>query len=54
MDKPKCWDCDTEVIWNGDHDAEHDIDFGLIVSNFTCPNCKAFYLLYWGEPEDLR
>ena len=21
-----CWHCDTELIWGGDHDIEHDID----------------------------
>jgi hypothetical protein len=54
-DKPKspaCWMCETELIWGGDHDDETGDH--LIATNYSCPNCKAFYLLYWGEPEDLR
>ena len=50
-ERPKCWDCGEEVIWGGDHDAEYDIDMGLIVSNYSCPNCQAFYLKYWGKAD---
>ena len=39
----KCWHCNTELIWGGDHDFE---DYGYtgegIVSNLSCPNCEAF------------
>ena len=49
IEKPKCWDCGEQLIWGGDHDPEYDLDQWLIVSNFTCPNCQAFYLKYWGE-----
>ena len=48
---PKCWDCGEQLIWGGDHDAEYDLDRGLIVSNYTCPNCQAFYLKYWGSAD---
>ena len=50
MNRPKCWDCGEEVIWGGDHDCETEDDH-LIVSNYTCPNCQAFYLKYWGEAD---
>jgi hypothetical protein len=49
--RPLCWQCNTEVIWGGDHDPEHDIDEHLIVTNYSCPNCKAFYLMYWGSAD---
>ena len=43
----KCWHCNSEVIWGGDHDNE---DYGRdgdgIVSNLSCSNCSAFYLCY--------
>ena len=52
IERPKCWDCGEQLIWNGDHDAEYDLDQGLIVSNYTCPNCQAFYLKYWGSADD--
>ena len=41
----KCWHCNTELIWGGDHDFE---DLGRegegIVSNFSCSNelCDVF------------
>jgi len=50
----KCYNCKTELIWGGDHDCEDDEDHA-IVTNLSCPNCKAFHLVYWGdkaEPED--
>ncbi len=38
-----CWHCDHELIWGGDHDtAEGD----AIETNLSCPNCKAFVLVY--------
>jgi hypothetical protein len=44
----KCWHCDTEIIWGGDHDTEDDEDYSM-VTNLTCPNCGAFHLVYWGH-----
>tara|TARA_R100000458_G_scaffold59791_1_gene71804 strand:- start:2432 stop:2671 length:240 start_codon:yes stop_codon:yes gene_type:complete len=43
----KCWHCNKELIWGGDHDYE---DYGLegegIVSNFSCRKCDATYECY--------
>lgn len=43
----KCWHCGGDVIWGGDHSYE---DYGIegegIVSNLSCSNCKADYLIY--------
>jgi hypothetical protein len=48
-----CWHCNTELIWGGDHDFE---DYGSegegIVSNLSCPECKAFVLVYTGTDDD--
>ena len=48
-----CWHCQTELIWGGDHSYE---DFGMegegIVSNFTCPKCKAYVEFYKGENDE--
>ena len=33
----KCWHCNTELIWGGDHDTEDNEDYD-IVSNLSCPN----------------
>ena len=48
----KCWACGGEVIWGGDHDDESDEGSHLIVSNLTCMDCDAFYLMYHGQRED--
>ena len=49
----KCWHCNSDVIWGGDHDYE---DYGLegegIVSNLSCSKCSANYLIYLGEEDD--
>jgi len=41
----KCWQCRSPLIWGGDQDCDDDEEF-LIVSNFSCSNCKAFVLFY--------
>ena len=50
----KCWHCNSEVIWGGDHTYE---DYGRdgdgIVSNLSCSgNCGAFYLCYLDLEEE--
>ena len=45
----KCFGCAGDVIWGGDHDIEDDEDY-FIVSNLSCSNCKAFYLMYHPMP----
>ena len=49
----KCWHCNSEVIWGGDHDYE---DYGMegegIVSNLSCSGCNALYLCYIGEDDE--
>ena len=47
----KCYNCQTELIWGGDHDCEDDEEHA-IVTNLSCPNCGAFHLVYWGHKED--
>lgn len=46
---PKCFGCGWSLIWGGDHDVEDDEDY-YIVSNLSCPECKAFYLMYHPTP----
>jgi len=51
----KCWHCNSEVIWGGDHSYE---DYGIpgegIVSNHSCSKCPAMYEIYLptGEPDE--
>jgi hypothetical protein len=47
----KCYNCQTELIWGGDHDCEEDEDHA-IVTNLSCPECGAFHLVYWGHKEE--
>ena len=49
----KCWHCNNEVIWGGDHDYD---DYGMegegIVSNLNCSKCEAEYLIYLPIPSE--
>tara|TARA_R110000824_G_scaffold395927_1_gene597046 strand:- start:367 stop:534 length:168 start_codon:yes stop_codon:yes gene_type:complete len=49
----KCWHCNHEVIWGGDHDYD---DYGMegegIVSNLNCSKCEAEYLIYLPIPSE--
>ena len=48
-----CWACLTELIWGGDDDTdESDNSEYLIVTNLSCPECKALVFVYHGEAED--
>jgi len=38
----KCWHCETELIWGGDHDIDEENDAYSIVSNLSCPKCQAY------------
>ena len=46
----RCWFCNEELIWGGDHDFE---DYGRegdgVVANLSCPKCNAFFLAYSGD-----
>lgn len=37
----KCWHCDTDLIWGGDHDIEDSDDFST-VTNLSCPSCDSY------------
>ena len=37
----KCWHCNDELIWGGDHDAIEDSGF-VMVTNLTCPTCESY------------
>ena len=44
----KCWVCNTELIWGGDHDLEDDEEH-KIVTNLSCPKCEAYVEVYHGK-----
>ena len=35
----KCWHCESDLIWGGDHDIE-DLDIDGILTNLSCSNKK--------------
>ena len=43
----KCWHCNTDLIWGGDHDIEEeDSEEYSMVTNLSCPKCDAFVEVY--------
>ena len=51
----KCWHCESDLIWGGDHDIE-DLDTGGdgIVTNLSCSNedCNTHVEIYHYFPLD--
>jgi hypothetical protein len=47
----KCYLCETELIWGGDHDCEEGDDY-LIETNLSCPKCGALVIVYHPKPEE--
>ena len=44
----KCYNCNAELLWGGDHDCEED-EHHYVVTNLSCQECEAFVLVYWGK-----
>ena len=42
----KCWHCNTELIWGGDHDIEHEEEDYSMETNLSCPKCHSFTVVY--------
>ena len=47
-----CWHCQTQLIWGGDHDIEDEDEFYSMVTNLSCPECKAAVNVYYPKEED--
>ena len=47
----KCWHCNTELIWGGDHDIDHEDEDYCMETNLSCPNCRAFHVVYLPKNE---
>jgi Zn finger protein HypA/HybF involved in hydrogenase expression len=37
----KCWHCNEELIWGGDHDIEEEDEKFSMVTNLSCPKCES-------------
>jgi formate dehydrogenase maturation protein FdhE len=48
----KCWHCDEELIWGGDHDIEEENEEYMIVTNLSCPRCDSYVEVYLPRTQD--
>ena len=44
--KMKCWHCNEELIWGGDHDIEEEDEKFSMVTNLSCPKCESHVDVY--------
>jgi len=44
----KCWVCNEELVWGGDHDIDEDETYSMI-TNLSCPECEAYVEVYHGK-----
>ena len=49
----KCWHCNKELIWGGDHDVEDNEDYS-IVTNLSCPKCHSYVEVYYPSEKLLK
>ena len=42
----KCWHCDTELIWGGDHATKKNDTYSM-VTNLSCTECHCFVEVYY-------
>jgi len=49
----KCWHCNTELIWGGDHDIDEEDENYCMVTNLSCPNCESFVEVYLPKDKPL-
>ena len=42
----KCWHCNKELIWGGDHDIEEENEDYDVVTNLSCPKCYSAVYVY--------
>ena len=42
----KCYVCDTDLIWGGDHDIEDENEDYIMETNLSCPKCNSAGIIY--------
>jgi uncharacterized protein with PIN domain len=48
----KCWVCNEELVWGGDHDIDEDVEIDnehTMITNLSCQNCNAYVEVYHGS-----
>jgi len=48
----KCWHCDTQLIWGGDHDTEKENEEYIMETNLSCPECNSLTIVYLPKEEN--
>ena len=49
----RCWHCNTELIWCGDHDLEDEAEEYVMVTNLSCPNCGSYVEVFLPKEKEL-
>ena len=49
-----CWHCNSELIWNGDHDIEEENEDYSMVSNLSCPKCHCLVEVYYPSKKTIK
>ena len=47
-----CWHCNSELVWGGDHDIEHEDDAYAMVTNLSCHNCESIVDVYYPKEKE--
>ena len=47
----KCWRCNTELVWGGDHCVDEDEDYAL-ETNLKCLDCDLLVVVYTPRRKD--
>ena len=45
-DNMNCYNCNSELIWGGDHDIEEKNEEYIMETNLSCPACNSFVIIY--------
>jgi RNase P subunit RPR2 len=45
-DNMNCYNCNSELIWGGDHDIEEENEEYIMETNLSCPTCNSFVIIY--------
>ena len=48
-----CWNCQTELIWGGDHDIEDINESYSMVTNLSCTNCGCRVDVYYPKDDSV-
>ena len=50
-DDMNCYNCNSELIWGGDHDIEEENEDYIMETNLSCPTCNSFVIIYTPKEE---